>query len=108
MPLPPWRPSGNNLIADDVMLNNEHGEYAALLSGFETFSLAFCAAGCFDSRWQRGESDDRSFPGNTTGFTAQKYDLEIDTGSLNPLECAALIKQKFKTMLGVLLFILTC
>ena len=24
----------------------------------------------------------------------KKYDLEIDSGSLNPLQCAALIKQK--------------
>jgi chloramphenicol 3-O phosphotransferase len=26
----------------------------------------------------------------------KKYDLEIASGSLNPLECAALIKQKFQ------------
>ncbi len=28
---------GNNRIVDDVMLENEWEEYAALLSGFETF-----------------------------------------------------------------------
>jgi chloramphenicol 3-O phosphotransferase len=34
---------GNNLIVDDVMLENEHEEYAALLSGFETFFVGVFA-----------------------------------------------------------------
>jgi chloramphenicol 3-O phosphotransferase len=90
---------GNNLIVDDVMLENEHEEYEALLSGFETFFVGVLAP--LDvlearerergdrmiglARWQYG----RVHRGRT-------YDLEIDSGRLGPLECATLIKQKFQ------------
>lgn len=90
---------GNNLIVDDVMLDNEYGEYAALLSGFETFFVGvFAPLDVLEARErQRGDrmiglarwQYDRVHRG-------KKYDLEIDSGSLNPLECAMLIKQKFQ------------
>jgi chloramphenicol 3-O phosphotransferase len=90
---------GNNLVVDDVMLDTVPGEYAALLSGFETFFVGvFAPLDVLEVRErQRGDrmiglarwQYDRVHRG-------KKYDLEIDTGSLNPQECAALIKQKFQ------------
>ena len=90
---------GNNLIVDDVMLENEREEYEALLSGFETFFVGvFAPLDVLEAR-ERERGDrliglarwqyDRVHRG-------KKYDLEIDSGSLGPLECATLIKQKFQ------------
>jgi chloramphenicol 3-O phosphotransferase len=90
---------GNNLIVDDVMLENEHEEYVALLSGFETFFLGvFAPLDVLEARerqrgdrliglarWQYGRV-----------HCGKKYDLEVDSGSLRPLECATLIKEKFQ------------
>ena len=90
---------GNNLIVDDVMLENEQEEYAALLSGFEVFFVGvFVPLDVLEARErQRGDrmiglarwQYDRLHRG-------KKYDLEIDSGSHGPLECATLIKQKFQ------------
>jgi chloramphenicol 3-O phosphotransferase len=90
---------GNNLIVDDVMLENEREEYETLLSGFETFFVGvFAPLEILEAReQQRGDrliglarwQYDRVHRG-------KKYDLEVDTGSLNPPKCAALIKQKFQ------------
>ena len=90
---------GNNLIVDDVMLENEQEDYAALLSGFETFFVGvFAPLEILEAReQQRGDrmiglsrwQYDRVHRGKT-------YDLEVDTGSLSPLECATLIKEKFQ------------
>lgn len=90
---------GNNLIVDDVMLDNEHEEYVELLSGFATFFvgvfapldvLEACELERGDrmiglARWQY----DRVHRG-------KNYDLEIDSSSLGPLECATLITEKFQ------------
>ena len=86
---------GNNLIVDDVMLDNEREDYEALLSGFEIFFVGvFAPLEVLEARerergdrliglarWQYGRV-----------HRGKKYDLEIDSGSLSPLECAALIK----------------
>jgi chloramphenicol 3-O phosphotransferase len=90
---------GNNLIVDDVMLGDEQEDYAALLSRFETFFVGvFAPLEVLEARerqrgdrmiglarWQYGRV-----------HRGKKYDLEVDTGSLNPLECAMHIKQKFQ------------
>jgi chloramphenicol 3-O phosphotransferase len=90
---------GNNLIVDDVMLENEQEEYAALLSGFEAFFVGvFAPLEILEARErQRGDrliglarwQCDRVHRGKT-------YDLEVDSSSLGPQECAQLIKQKFQ------------
>ena len=89
---------GNNLIVDDVMLENEQEEYATLLSGFGTFLLRVCAT-------ERSGSRERQRGDRMIGLARwqyervhrdKKYDLEVDSGSLGPLECATLIKQKFQ------------
>ena len=90
---------GNNLIVDDVMLENEPEEYAALLSGFETYFVGvFAPLEVLEARErQRGD--------RLTGLArwqyervhrGRKYDLEIDTGSFGPVDCATLIKEKFR------------
>ena len=90
---------GNNLIVDDVMLENEREEYETLLSGFETFFVGvFAPLDVLEAR-ERERGDrliglarwqyDRVHRG-------KNYDLEINSGSLGPLECATLIKQKFQ------------
>jgi chloramphenicol 3-O phosphotransferase len=89
---------GNNLIVDDVMLGSEREEYATLLSGFDTFFVGvFARLDVLEARErQRGDrliglarwQYDRVHKG-------MKYDLEVDTGSLTPMECADIIKQKF-------------
>ena len=90
---------GNNLIVDDVMLENEQEEYEALLAGIETFFVGvFAPLEVLEaSERQRGDrmiglarwQYDRVHRG-------KKYDLEIDSGSLDPLQCAMLIKRKFQ------------
>lgn len=90
---------GNNLIVDDVMLENEPEEYAALLSGFATYFVGvFAPLEVLEARErQRGD--------RLTGLArwqyervhrGRKYDLEIDTGSFGPVDCATLIKEKFR------------
>ena len=74
-------------------------EYETLLSGFETFFVGVLAPlEVLEARErQRGDrliglarwQYDRVHRG-------KKYDLEVDSGSLGPLECATLIKQKFQ------------
>ncbi len=90
---------GNNLIIDDVMLSGQMAEYETLLAAFD-----LCRVGVFAplevlelrerqrgdrmiglARWQY----DRVH----TGIT---YDLELDTSRATPMECAELIKLKFR------------
>ena len=89
---------GNNLIVDEVMLNGETAEYATLLSAFEFFLVGvFAPLDVLEAR-ERERGDrmiglarwqyDRVHKGKS-------YDLEVDTGSATPLECAMLIKQSF-------------
>jgi chloramphenicol 3-O phosphotransferase len=91
--------AGNNLIVDDVLLENEMAEYAALLA-----DVTFHAVGVFApldvlearerergdrliglARWQYDRVHD-----------GKRYDLELDTGTATPMECATLIKQRFR------------
>ena len=89
---------GNNLIVDEVLLGSERAEYAELLSAFEVFLVGvFAPLDVLESReLQRGDrliglarwQYDRVHTGMT-------YDLEVDTSSATPMECADLIRQKF-------------
>ncbi len=90
---------GNNLIVDDVMLDNEIAEYKSLLAAFEVFLVGvFASLDVLEARErQRGDrmiglarwQYHRVHRGKT-------YDLELDTGSATAMECAKLIKQKFR------------
>ncbi|MFK0691942.1 chloramphenicol phosphotransferase CPT family protein [Mesorhizobium sp. IMUNJ 23033] len=90
---------GNNLIVDDVLCDDEMSEYQALLSGFDLHVVGvFAPLAVLEAReaqradrlpglarWQY----DRVHKGN-------RYDLEIDTSLLSPLECARRIQQEFR------------
>ncbi len=87
---------GNNLIVDDVMLAGEAAEYATLLSDFDVFFVGvFAPLDILETRErQRGDrmiglarwQYDRVHRGMT-------YDLEVDTSTVAPMECAKLIKR---------------
>jgi chloramphenicol 3-O phosphotransferase len=90
---------GNNLIVDDVMLGNARAEYAELLSAFEVFRVGvFAPLNVLEAReLHRGDrliglarwQYDRVHKG-------MKYDLEVDTSSATPMDCANLIRQTFR------------
>ena len=89
---------GNNLIVDDVLLEDEMADYAALLEGvtFRTVGV-FAPLDVLEAR-ERARADrliglarwqyDRVHHG-------KRYDLELDTSNAAPMECAERIKQAF-------------
>lgn len=89
---------GNNLIVDDVMIEDEMAEYAALLSGFQLHAVGvFAPLEVLEAR-ERERGDrliglarwqyDRVHQGKS-------YDLELDASSATPMECAERIKRAF-------------
>jgi chloramphenicol 3-O phosphotransferase len=90
---------GNNLIVDDVMLGGEGAEYAELLAAFVVFTVGvFAPLDVLETRErQRGDrliglarwQYDRVHKHMT-------YDLEVDTSRATPMQCAELIKQRFR------------
>lgn len=90
--------AGNNLIVDDVLLENEMAQYAALLA-----DVIFHAVGVF-APLDVLEARERARGDRLIGLARWQYDrvhqgkryaLELDTGKSTPMECAALIKQRF-------------
>ena len=89
---------GNNLIVDDVMLAGERAEYATLLSAFAVFWVGVRAPLDVLEARERERGDrliglarwqyDRVHAG-------MRYDLEVDTSSATPMDCARLIKERF-------------
>jgi chloramphenicol 3-O phosphotransferase len=90
---------GNNLIVDDVMLGGQMTDYMSLLTGFEVYKVGvFAPLDVLEARErQRGDrmiglarwQFDRVHAG-------VQYDLELDTGSATPIECARLIQRRFR------------
>ena len=89
---------GNNLIVDDVMLEDEMTEYAALLSDFTLYVVGvFAPLDVLEAR-ERQRADrliglarwqyDRAHRG-------KRYDLKLDTSTATPMDCAELIKKEF-------------
>ena len=90
---------GNNLIVDDVLCNGEMPDYLELLSAFDLHLVDVMAplevleareAQRADrlpglARWQYGRVHENI-----------RYDLEVDTSRLTPLECARRIQQRFQ------------
>jgi chloramphenicol 3-O phosphotransferase len=91
---------GNNLIVDDVLLERgSKAEYAELLSTFEVVLVGvFAPLDILEAReFQRGD--------RLIGLArwqyhrvheGMRYDLEVNTSGASPMECANLIKQKFR------------
>jgi chloramphenicol 3-O phosphotransferase len=90
---------GNNLIVDDVLCGGEMSEYLRLLSGFN-----LCLVGVFaplDVLEAREIQRADRLPGLARWQYDRVhknigYDLEIDTSTLTPVECAQRIKAKFQ------------
>jgi chloramphenicol 3-O phosphotransferase len=88
---------GNNLILDEVLLDDEKTEYRSLLAPFNVSWVGVLASlDVLEARErQRGDrliglarwQYDRV-------HKSMQYDLEVDTGSATPMECAELIKRK--------------
>jgi chloramphenicol 3-O phosphotransferase len=90
---------GNNLIIDDVLCAGEMPEYVKLLSDFDLHLVGvFAPLDILEererrrgdrliglARWQYGRVHKDA-----------SYDLEIDTSTATPLECAKHIREKFQ------------
>jgi chloramphenicol 3-O phosphotransferase len=89
---------GNNLIIDDVMLGDERAEYDRILAAYEVFHVGlFVPLDVLEAR--ESHRGDRLI-----GLARWQYervhqgkvhDLELDTTSGAPLDCAAVIKARF-------------
>lgn len=90
---------GNDIIVDDVLLGSEKAEYMKLLSPFELFLVGvFAPLDVLEARER--ERGDRLIGLARWQYDRvhkdMKYDLEVDTGSATPMECAELIRRRFR------------
>ena len=89
---------GNNLIVDDVLIEDEMEEYAALLANF-TFRTVGVFAPLDVLEARERERGDRLIGLARWQYDrvhhGRRYDLELDTGKATPTECAERIKQAF-------------
>ena len=90
--------AGNNLIVDDVLLEDELGQYAALLADFTFHAVGvFAPLDVLEAR----ERERRDRPIGLARWQYDRvhkgkvYDLELDTSGSAPMECALLVKQRF-------------
>lgn len=90
---------GNNLIVDDVIFNDEISEYVELLSDFDLHLVGVMAP------LEVLEAREATRPDRLPGLArcqydrvhkGIRYDLEIDSSSATPLECARRIQEKFQ------------
>nr|AIA18477.1 Chloramphenicol phosphotransferase-like protein [uncultured bacterium] len=89
---------GNNLIIDEVIIGNEMDEYKKLLSPFQVFYVGIFAPLEVIEERERSRKDRLIGLGRwqyNLVHQDKSYDLEIDTTTLSPLDCAKLIKNKF-------------
>jgi chloramphenicol 3-O phosphotransferase len=89
---------GNNLIVDDVLLEDELVEYSALLAGF-TFHVVGLQAPLAVLEARERERGDRQAGLARWQYDRvhrnKRYDLELDTSTATPMECAVAIKRRF-------------
>jgi chloramphenicol 3-O phosphotransferase len=90
--------AGNNLIVDDVMLGDEQRDYRALLAAYEPrFVGLFAPLEVLEAR-ERARGDRMIGLArwqHVRVHEGQAYDLEIDTASASPMDCARRIKAAF-------------
>lgn len=90
---------GNNLIVDDVLCNGEMPEYLVLLAAFDLRLVGvFAPLEVIEAR--EVQRADR-LPGLARWQYGRvhkgiRYDLEVDTSLLTPLECARRIQMEFR------------
>jgi chloramphenicol 3-O phosphotransferase len=90
---------GNNLIVDDVLCDGEMPEYVRLLSAFNLHLVGvFAPLDIIEERERRRGDRLSGLARWQYGRVHQDaaYDLEIDTSTAAPLECANRIRQKFR------------
>lgn len=90
---------GNNLIVDDVLCNGEISDYLDLLSAFDLHLVGVMAR--LDVLEAREAQRTDRLPGLARWqyervHAGLRYDLEVDTSVLSPLECARRIQQQFQ------------
>ena len=90
---------GNNLIVDDVLLGREKAEYRKLLAAFEVFLVGvFAPLDILEARERR--RGDRLIGLARWQFDRvhkdMEYDLEVDTSSASPMQCADMIRSRFR------------
>jgi chloramphenicol 3-O phosphotransferase len=90
---------GNNLIVDDVLCDGEMPEYAKLLSAFDLHLVGVFAPLDIIEERERRRGDRLIGLARWQYGRVHKdvaYDLEIDTSTATPLECAKRIREKFQ------------
>jgi chloramphenicol 3-O phosphotransferase len=90
---------GNDLIVDEVLMGRKKAEYVELLSAFRVFLVSvFAPLDVLEARER--ERGDRMIGLARWQYDRVhqdiRYDLEVDTSVASPMECANLIKQKFR------------
>lgn len=90
---------GNDMIVDDVLLGSEKAEYVRLLSSFELFLVGvFAPLDVLEARER--ERGDRLIGLARWQYDRvhkdMKYDLEVDASSATSMECAELIRRRFR------------
>jgi chloramphenicol 3-O phosphotransferase len=90
---------GNNLIVDEVIFNDEISEYVELLSDFDLHLVGVMAPLEVLEAREAARAD--RLPGLARWQYERvhkgiRYDLEIDSSSATPLECARRIHGKFQ------------
>lgn len=90
---------GNDLIVDDVIFNDEISEYVGLLSDFDLYLVGVMAPLAVLEAREAARAD--RLPGLARRQYERvhkgiRYDLEVDSSSATPLECARRIQEKFQ------------
>lgn len=90
---------GNNLIVDDVLCNGEIADYVELLSAFDLHLVGVMAP--LEVLEEREAKRADRMPGLARWQYERvhkdtRYNLEVDTSRLMPLECARRIQQEFR------------
>ncbi len=88
---------GNNLIVDDVLTSGIAEEYSAVLAPFQVFMVGvFAPLEVLEARER--ERGDRMIGLARWQYArvhkGMKYDIEVDTSTAGPEECARLIKDR--------------
>jgi len=90
---------GNNLIVDDVLCDGEMPEYLELLSALDLHLVGvFAPLEVLETRESQRTDRLRGLARWQYGRVHEgiRYDLEVDTSVLTPLECARRIQEKFR------------
>lgn len=94
--------SGNNVIVDDLLFKPEYlQDYAEVLTGIETWLVGVRAD--LDVINAREAGRPGRFPGTASAHFhsvhahGAGYDLEVDTSSCSPRDCAALIIERLRS-----------